>query len=76
MTRILEGTWEEIKLHDAELIGKHVRITVEVEPTEEDRRTNIQQRKAAWERLDAYMVHGDDVDDSREAIYGNDIDRG
>lgn len=24
----LEGTWEEIKLHDAELSGRYVRVTV------------------------------------------------
>ena len=31
MTRILEGTWEEIKSHDAELAGLRLRVIVEPE---------------------------------------------
>jgi len=25
---VIEGTWEEIKRHEAELIGRHVRLTI------------------------------------------------
>ena len=28
---VIEGTWEEVKLHEAELIGRQVRLTVKSE---------------------------------------------
>ncbi|HZO89833.1 MAG TPA: hypothetical protein VFB38_16005 [Chthonomonadaceae bacterium] len=30
-TQVFEGTWEEIKLHEQELIGKRLRVIVEPE---------------------------------------------
>ena len=30
---ILTGTWEEIKMHEAELVGRQVRLTVLPEPS-------------------------------------------
>jgi hypothetical protein len=39
MTRILEGTWEEIKTHDAELTG--LRLRVIIEPAESDATDDI-----------------------------------
>ena len=29
---VIEGTWEEIKRHEAELIGRHLRVTILPEP--------------------------------------------
>jgi hypothetical protein len=34
MTQILEGTWEQVKTHDAELAGRRVRLIVD--PDEEE----------------------------------------
>jgi len=30
-TQVIEGTWEEIKRHEAELVGRHLRVTVKSE---------------------------------------------
>ena len=29
--RVIEGTWEEVKRHEAELIGRQVRVTIKPE---------------------------------------------
>ena len=36
MPRIIEGTWEEIKAHEAELAGRNVRLIVEQEVGDDD----------------------------------------
>jgi hypothetical protein len=82
MGLILEGTWEEIKLHEAELAGKHIRVTVEAEsankpePTDEEREADKQRRLDAWARFGELAKSDVIIDDSREGIYGPDGWRG
>ena len=75
MTLVLKGTWEEIKLHEAELAGKRLRLIVESEGTDEEKHADIQRRLDAWKRLDALAVEGVVVDDTREGIYAQEADR-
>jgi hypothetical protein len=78
--QVLEGTWEEIQNHAADLTGRRVRVEVlngDAEPVSPARSTTDE-----W--LDAFRSwvasHSDItavvLDDSREAIYAEDEDRG
>ncbi len=75
MVQVIEGTWEEIKLHEAEFAGRHLRVIVDAEPAVIDQ-ADIDRRLEAWKAFCAMGVEGVIVDDGREGIYGNDLDRG
>lgn len=45
-TRELEGTWEEIQAHAADLAGRRVRVTVLPEPEELEREAEERRKRA------------------------------
>ena len=85
--QVIEGTWEEIKRYEAELIGHNLRVTIKPEKSAR-RRPSSPPEAASSEvtkkRLDAMtawltlprpnVVH--QIDDSRAGIYGEEEDRG
>lgn len=78
--QVLEGTWEEVQRHAAELSGRRVRVEVlngattskegRTYSTPEERLAAFQAWTASHKDITAVIL-----DDSREAIYG-DEDRG
>ncbi len=74
MERSVEGTWDEIKLHEAEFAGRHLCVIIGVE--QGDEQVAVHQRLRAWNDFVLNGVKGVVVDDSRDAIYGQDADRG
>ena len=75
--RIIEGTWEEIKLHSAELAGRHLKVTF-LDPSEQDFRnhpgfdTSPEGVKAWADRIRKWAYERQPIgpfDDSRDAIY-------
>lgn len=75
--RIFEGTWEEIKLHSAELAGHRLKVTI-VDAPEQDYRnhpafdTSPEAIRAWTERVQKWAYDRPPIgpfNDSRDAIY-------
>ena len=72
-----EGTWAEIQQHADKLNGRRLRVIVlpERQTRENDTRTP-EERAASWlEFVRRFAVPGVVVDDSREAIYADEVER-
>jgi hypothetical protein len=76
MIQIFEGTWEELKLHDAELAGKRMRVVVSEEIEKISTPEEIEQKLEAWNRFISMGKSGPGIDISREGISGPDNGRG
>ena len=78
-SQVIEGTWEEIKRREAELAGRHIRVTIRPEKSAEHRKASQEPASAAAirKRLDALNawfsltrpVVTHEIDDSRMSIY-------
>jgi hypothetical protein len=80
-SRILDIVkWEEIKRHESELVGRHLRVTVksDLPSGRKPSSSTIEKRLEAlnaWLNLPRPAVT-QEIDDSREGIYGHAEDRG
>ena len=84
--QVIEGTWEEIKRHEAQLVGRYLRITIEPQKSarhEPGSTPTVASASAIQQRLDALnawlmlprpaVTH--EIDDSRAGICGEHEDR-
>ena len=73
---ILEGTWEEIKLHELELAGRHLKVIVDSDETSTDKMTPGTPKERAAAFIAWAESHSrntpllSDEAISRESIYG------
>jgi hypothetical protein len=72
---VIEGTWEEIKRHESELVGRDLRVIVDADQQTE-RDASIDARLKSIREFIECGVPGVVVDDTREGIYGPDGYRG
>ena len=85
--QVIEGTWEEIKRHEAQLVGRYLRVTIESQESpafKPDVTLKPPSAATIKKRLDALnawltlprptLTHV--IDDSRAGICGADEDRG
>lgn len=75
MVLVIEGTWDEIKSHESEFAGRHLRLFVDAEPVV-DTGNDINSRVRGWNEFVANGIDGIVIDDSREAIYSDELGRG
>jgi hypothetical protein len=79
--RVIEGTWDEIKRHEAELAGRYLRVTITSKRPSKSRHAPVKSSvmKKRQDALDAWLslprpIVSHDVDDSRGGIYGDSED--
>lgn len=71
---VVEGTWEEVLNHASELTGHRLRVYIL--PDENDSSSEVRLESLnAWLNLPR-TKRPTVLDDSRSAIYGEDLDRG
>ncbi len=54
MSQIIEGTWEEVKQHEAELVGHYVRVTIDPKPQHANRKASTPVVTAEPKKLVGY----------------------